>query len=334
LSAVLLTLLLATNPFQLPKGLQDQPLEIPADNPMTPGKIKLGEQLFFDARLSKTKKMACLTCHLPEKGWTDGLPLSPKFDGSLNTRHTPTLMGAGYYPDLYWDGRAKGLEAQILAAWKSQMGAVPDEIAAELAAIPKYKAQFEKEMGGAPSGDLIVKALATFVRTLHAGDTAYDKLAGNPKKFEDSDIGKGFKVFTEVANCSLCHAPPVFTDFAFHNVGIGFDTVTPDNGRGKFLTDAAAKTKAPVPAEAAQMMGAFKTPSLRGIALTAPYFHDGRAKSLEEAVDLMLAGGVKNEKLDEKLKPVTLLPEQRKHLLAFLKALSPPVQKYKKPKLP
>jgi len=101
--------------FALPRGLQDQPMDVPADNPIVAGKINLGEQLFFDKRLSKTKQMSCETCHVPEKGWTDGLALSPKFDGSMNTRHSPTLYGVAFYPDLYWDGRAKGLEAQILA---------------------------------------------------------------------------------------------------------------------------------------------------------------------------------------------------------------------------
>ena len=102
--------------FKPPRGLEDMEIPVPADNALTPGKIKLGEQLFFDKRLSKSKAMSCETCHVPEKGWTDGQKLSAKFDGSLNTRHTPTLYGAGYYSELYWDGRAKGLEAQILAA--------------------------------------------------------------------------------------------------------------------------------------------------------------------------------------------------------------------------
>ena len=94
--------------FVLPRGLQSMPIPVPPDNPMTAGKIKLGEQLFFDKRLSRTKQMSCETCHVPEKGWTDGLALSPRFDGSMNTRHTPTLYGTAYYPDLYWDGRCQG----------------------------------------------------------------------------------------------------------------------------------------------------------------------------------------------------------------------------------
>ena len=318
--------------FVPPRGLQDQEIVVPADNPITKGKIALGEQLFFDTRLSKTKAMSCETCHVPEKGWTDGLALSPKFDGSPNTRHSPTLYGAGFYPELYWDGRAQGLEAQILAAWKGQMGADTAAVAGELAAIPAYKAAFEKELGGPPTEDRIVKALGSFVRTIHAGDTPWDRM--DPKTRDASEAGRGFEVFSKVAECTLCHLPPVLSDTLFHNTGIGTDKAKPDPGRGKYLTDAAQKAGKPVPEEAAKMMGAFKTPSLRGVALTAPYFHDGRAATLEEAVDLMIKGGIPNPNLDEKLKPKTLTARQRTELLAFLKSVTPESKPYPRPKLP
>lgn len=318
--------------FQLPRGLQDQPMDVPADNPMTAGTIKLGEQLFFDKRLSKTKQMSCETCHVPEKGWTDRLALSPKFDGSMNTRHSPTLYGVAFYPDLYWDGRAKGLEAQVLAAWKGQMGADPDPIARDLEAIPGYKAAFEKEMGGPPSADRVVKAIATFVRTIHAGDTPWDRLTGKAR--DASEAGKGFKVFSEVASCTNCHLPPVGSDTLFHNVGIGYDKEKPDLARGAILQAAAQKAGRPLTAEEEKQMGAFKTPTLRGIALSGPYFHDGRAKTLDEAVDLMLKGGIKNDTLDEKLQPKTITAEQRKQLFVFLNSLTPDNKPYKRPTLP
>jgi cytochrome c peroxidase len=312
--------------FTLPRGLQDNPIEIPADNPLTAGKVALGKQLFFDPRLSKTKAMSCETCHVPEKGWTDGLPLSAKFDGSLNVRHSPTLYGAAYYPDLYWDGRAKGLEAQILAAWKGQMGADPEQVSKDLEAIPAYKAAFEKELGGPPTGDRIVKALGSFVRTIHAGDTPYDR---DPGRYQ-----AGFKVLSEVASCTLCHLPPVYSDTLFHNVGVGVAAPKPDPGRGKIVADAAAKASRPATPEELKLQGAFKTPTLRGVALTAPYFHDGSAATLEEAVDYMLRGGTANANLDEKLKPKTLTAQQRKDLLAFLRALTPETRPYPRPTLP
>ncbi|HET7292540.1 MAG TPA: cytochrome c peroxidase [Vicinamibacteria bacterium] len=312
-----------------PQGVHDMPVEAPADNAITAGKIRLGEQLFFDKRLSKTKAMSCETCHVPEKGWTDGLALSPKFDGSLNTRHTPTLYGVAYYPDLYWDGRAKGLEAQILAAWKGQMGADPEQVAKELEAIPGYKSAFEAELGGPPTGDRIVKALATFVRTIHAAPTPWDRMSA-----QERDRNAGFKVFSEKARCTLCHLPPLFSDTLFHNVGIGYDKEKPDLGRGKHLADAAQKAGQTAPAEAQSLEGAFKTPTLRGAELSGPYFHDGRAGSLAEAVDLMLKGGIPNPRLDEKLKPATLTAMERSALLAFLESLTPEKRPYPRPKLP
>jgi cytochrome c peroxidase len=312
--------------FTPPKGLQDNPIIVPADNPMTAGAIALGQQLFFDKRLSKTKTMSCETCHVPEKGWTDGLKLSPKFDGSMNVRHSPTLYGVAYYPDLYWDGRAKGLEAQILAAWKGQMGADPDAVAKDVEAIPAYAAAFAKELGGPPTGDRIVKALATFVRTIHAAATPYDR---NPGRYQ-----AGFKVLSEVASCTLCHLPPVYSDTLFHNVGVGVAAEKPDAGRGKIVADAAAKASREVTAEEQKLQGAFKTPTLRGLALTAPYFHDGGVATLEAAVDYMLGGGTANPNLDEKLKPKTLTAQQKKDLLAFLRALTPESKPYPRPQLP
>ena len=324
---------LSAQEYKLPKGLADQEFApVPADNPITAGKVKLGEQLFFDKRLSKTKQMACETCHVPEKGWTDALALSPKFDGSVNVRHSPTLYDVAFYPDLYWDGRAKGLEAQILAAWKGQMGGDPDAVAKDLEAIPAYKEAFERELGGPPTGDRVVKALATFVRTIHAGDTPWDRLSA--KDQEKGAVGRGFYVFAKVAQCTLCHLPPVFSDGLFHNVGVGSGATKPDLGRGKILADAAAKANQPAPPDVEKLQGAFKTPTLRGAALSGPYFHDGHVKTLEEAVDAMIKGGTPNPHLDEKLKPATLTPKERGDLLAFLKSLTPDNKPYKRPALP
>lgn len=319
--------------FTPPQAFVSMPIPVPENNPMTSGKITLGEQLFFDKRLSRTKQMSCETCHVPEKGWTDGLALSPRFDGSMNTRHTPALYGVAYFPDLYWDGRAKGLEAQILAAWRAQMGADPEAIAKEIGEIAGYKDAFQKEFGGTAAGQTVVQALAAFVRTIHA-DTPWDRQRQDAASLNRTEAGRGFNVFSEAAHCTNCHLPPIFSDTLFHNTGIGTDKPNPDMGRGKFLTDSANSAKQPVPPDAKTMMGAFKTPSLRGIGLTAPYFHDGRAATLEEAVDLMVQGGIKNDNLDEKLQPVALTPQQKKELLTFLRAITPAVTPYKRPVLP
>jgi cytochrome c peroxidase len=317
-----------------PKGLQDMEIPTPEDNPITAGKIKLGEQLFFDKRLSKGKDMSCETCHVPEKGWADGQEFSRKFDGTLNTRHTPTLFGVAFYPELFWDGRAQGLEKAMLEVLKNQMGSEPDEVARELEQIPAYKAAFETELGGPPTGDRVAKALATFTRTIHAGDTPFDNL---PEGSEDSEPAQGFKVFSEVGHCTLCHLPPLFSDTLFHNIGVGMDRPKPDRGRGRILENMVPETGEARTAAlrmARTLTGAFKTASLRGLAHTAPYFHDGRAKTVEDAASVMMAGGIANRYRDEKLKAWPLTPQQRELILAFLRSLSPELKPYPRPELP
>jgi cytochrome c peroxidase len=310
-------------------------MAVPADNPMTPEKIALGKQLFFDTRLSKTGKMSCETCHLPEKGWADGKALSAKFDGSMNTRHTPTLLNVGYNKQYYWDGRAPTLEAQILAAWRGQMGADPDAIAATLNGIEGYKTAFQKVMGGPASAQNIPQAIAAFVRTIKSENAPWDAYEKGDKSAVSEDAIKGFNIFSadNKANCTLCHLPPLYSDTLFHNTGIGSDKPNPDPGRGKILADAAKQKGTPDP-EAAKMMGAFKTPTLRSITETAPYFHDGRAQTLEEAVDLMLNGGIRNSNVDEKLKKRAIQPEEKAQLMAFLKSLTPEQKPFEKPQLP
>ena len=310
-------------------------MEIPADNPQTPEKIELGKMLFFDTRLSKSGKTSCETCHLPEKGWADAQVFSTKDDGTKNTRHTPTLYNVGFYRQWYWDGRAPTLEAQILAAWKGQMGADPDQIVMKLNAIPGYKDAFQKATGGPATPDAVTHALANFVRTIKSEGAAWDKYEAGDKTAVSQDVIDGFDVFTSTrrANCTLCHLPPLYTDTLFHNVGVGQDKPMPDMGRGKILADA-AKAKNTTDPDADKMMGAFKTPTLRGIVNTAPYFHDGRAKNLDDAVDFMVKGGIRNDHVDEKLKPRQMRPEDKMKLIAFLKSLTPEDKPFEKPKLP
>jgi cytochrome c peroxidase len=310
-------------------------MPVPADNPITPEKVALGKQLFFDKRLSSTGMMSCETCHLPEMGWTDGKVLSPRFDGGMNTRHTPTLINVGYYTEWYWDGRATTLEAQILAAWRSQMGADPDQVSMTLNGIEGYRTQFEQHMGGPATPDLVTKALATFVRTLVSDNAPWDRYEKGDRTAVSDEVVAGFMVFSdsEKANCTLCHLPPLYTDALFHNVGVGYDKPMPDPGRGKTLADRATAAGTTDPTAAA-MNGAFKTPTIRSITETGPYFHDGRSQTLEEAIDFMLAGGIANPNRDEKLQARTLTPEERTQLLAFLRSLTPESTPFERPALP
>src|SRR5438552_15880997 len=310
-------------------------MAMPPDNPVTPDKVEHDQKLFFDTRLSKTGNMSCETCHQPDKGWTDGKPLSARFDGSMNTRHTPTLYNVGYYKQWYWDGRAATLEGQVTAAWRGQMGGDPDAVAIKLTGIGAYEADFQKASSGPATAGNIAQALATFLRTIRSQDSPWDKYQAGDKSAVNDYVVKGFDVFSnsDKANCTLCHLPPLYTDTLFHNVGIGFDKPMPDLGRGKILGDAAEKKGAKDP-EADKMKGAFKTPTLRSITETAPYFHDGRSKKLEDSVDFMLKGGIKNPNLDEKLKPKMLKADERSQLLAFLKSLTPEQKLFEKPQVP
>src|SRR5438105_14174602 len=215
------------------------------------------------------------------------------------------------------------------------MGGDPDAVAMTLNGIDDYKADFQKVFNGPATAENIAKSLATFVRTIKSEDSPWDKYQKGDKTAVSDDAVKGFTVFSDSdkANCTLCHVPPLFTDTLFHNVGIGFDKPMPDLGRGKILGDAAEK-KGTTDPDAEKMKGAFKTPTLRSITETAPYFHDGRSKKLEDAVDLMLKGGIKNPHLDEKLKPKMISKDERSQLMAFLKSLTPQGQSFEKPTVP
>ncbi len=296
-------------------------MAIPPDNPMTPEKVALGRQLFFDERLSVDGTRSCYSCHVCEHGLTDGLPKAIGAGNKTLTRSSPTLWNIGYHKEFYWDGRSGSLEKQALAAWTgANMGAKADEIVAKLNALQGYKSQFQKVFGSDASPDNVVKAISAFERTIISGDTAWDRYkAGDTSAMNESGV-RGWNIFQSI-KCNNCHDGVLFTDQQYHNVGIGMDAKEPDVGRFK-VTNKPEDT------------GAFKTPTLRDIANSAPYFHDGSAKTLEEALDIMLAGGKPNEHLDKKnLEVHKILPEQRVDVLNFLKALSVDC-KLKKPALP
>jgi cytochrome c peroxidase len=306
-----------------PKALPE--LKTPADNPITPEKVALGKQLFFDKRLSKDGSASCESCHYADKGWTDAKPLSTKVGGAVNTRHTQTFWNVGYYDQYYWDGRSPTLEKTVEAAWKNQLGADPAAVAATLGKIPGYTIQFKTIFGsGEATAEMVSKAIASFMRVaLRSGDAPWDKYEGGDKAAVSESAVRGFELFRNKAGCAACHAPPLYTDGAYHNVGIGYDKPEPDVGRGKVTSDEKDN-------------GKFKTPTLRSITTSGPYFHDGRAATLEEAVDYMLSGGIKdkNPNLDPQLKPVKLSKAEREDLLAFLKALEAPAQAFERPTLP
>jgi cytochrome c peroxidase len=285
---------------------------IPGDNPLTPEKVALGRQLFFDERLSIDGSRSCYSCHVCEKGLTDGLAKAIGPGNKTLARSSPTLWNIGYHKEFYWDGRSGSLEKQAMAAWTGGNMAVGEktlEIVARINALQGYKDQFQKVFQSDATPENMMKAIAAYERTIISGNTAWDRYrAGDQSAMSQSAI-RGWNIFQAI-KCNNCHDGVLFTDQQYHNIGIGMDQEKPDVGR--FTV-----TKKP------EDTGAFKTPTLRDIAKSAPYFHDGSAKTLEEAVDIMLAGGKPNQYLDKKnLQPQKILPEQREDVLNFLRALS------------
>lgn len=292
----------------------------PVDNPTTLEKAALGKQLFFDPRLSGDGSMACQGCHYRHLGWTDGLELSRKVGGGMNTRHTPSVYNTGYYTSWYWDGRAKTLEGQITAAWKGQIGADPAKAAAVIAAVPGYQVQFQQVFGSAPDPDNIAKALAAFLRTLNSGEAAWDRQAAGDKLAVSADAVAGYELFTGKAGCAGCHQPPLFSDSQFHNIGLEAGKAKPDPGRYAVTKEA-------------QDMSAFKTPTLRSIAISAPYFHDGSVTSLEAAVRYMASGGKADANKSGLLIDRQLSDQEIAQLVAFLNTLTSE-ESFEAPKLP
>jgi cytochrome c peroxidase len=298
-------------------------METPADNPITKEKIELGKMLFFDKRLGKDGKFSCESCHFVDKGWADAKQFSEKANGKSNGRHTPSLFNVGYLKAWYWEGRAATLEKQVIAAWKGQMGAGDDldGRVAEIAKHDEYNKRFKAVFGKAPNPDDVVKAIATFVRSIRSGNAPFDRFEKGDKKAISESAARGWELFRNKANCATCHVPPLYTDNKYHNVGIGYDKPEPDVGRFKITKKDEDK-------------GRFKTPSLRSVTTHAPYFHDGSAATIEAAIDYMLGGGHKNDNLDDGLKKIELTKEEREDLIAFVKALEAPAGTFEPPKLP
>ena len=299
-----------------PVGLP--PVELAAS--VTRENVALGEMLFFDARLGRKGLGACVGCHDPARGWADDGARSTTLAAKPNLRHTPALANLAWVPELGWDGRFTSLEDAVRAHWKGQLDIDPADAIAAIAAIPVYRAHFRRAGGDGPSVDAAVTALAAFAVTRFQGDSPWDRYERGDRAAAGADAEAGYVVFTGKAQCSSCHVPPLYTDHAFHRLGL---IQSQDEGRGRVDPGAA---------------GAFRTPTLRGAALHPPYFHDGSAETLEAAIDWHLAGGTGQgagpDVIDPALVAVALTPEERAQLIAFVRALSPAAVSYPPPELP
>ncbi len=307
----------------VPKGLP--PVPHPEDNPPSPEKIALGKQLFFDKRVSRGSKLACVNCHVPQKGYTDGKRFATGVTGKQGGRSAPSLINAAYNRFLFWDGREPSLEAQALGPIQNpiEMNMSLEDLVAKLKPIEGYRTQFQEVFGGEITPERIAKALAAFERTILSGDAPYDRFQAGDKTALSAAAQRGMKLFFAEANCSACHPGPNFTDNAFHNVGIGIDRKQPDVGR-----EAISKLGGD--------RGSFKTPTLREVALTAPYMHDGSLKTLEEVIKHYDKGGTPNEWLDDEVFELELTEQEKADLATFLREglSSHNYPMYKPPKLP
>lgn len=300
------------------------PMPIPADNPQSPAKIALGRQLYFDKRLSSDSTISCASCHDPSHYWADTTAVSKGVAHKLGKRNSPTILNAGYSVPQFWDGRAIHLEKQAVGPVSNplEMDLPMPKLLARLNAIPGYRKQFRAVFGTDATADNVAKAIASFERTIANGNSPYDAyLRGNKKAMSPAAL-RGMALFNGKARCISCHSGPYFSDSEYHNLGIGYiNGKYSDVGRYDVT-----KRK--------QDMGAFKTPTLRNVAMTPPYMHDGSLPTLMAVIDAYDRGGVRNPNLDHSIAPLGLTSAQKVDLAAFLKALTGKPVIVMAPKLP
>ncbi len=343
--------LIKDEPFTpvIPRGLQALTLNVyvPPANPLTKGKVELGKQLYFEPRISLDGTVSCASCHNPEKGWTDNAPVATGIDGQKGGRSAPTVLNTAYGKTMFWDGRAPSLEGQSQGPPQNpiEMGKQTyKQIVERLRGISGYREQFQKVFGTDVTLDGMAKAIAAFERaTALSGNSKYDKYqSGDMNALSDSEK-RGMVLFglrlsgdddfkTNVvlkkADCTSCHVGFNFTDEQFHNLGIGWDPEKKDfKDRGRWSVT-------PIGARWDKEIGAFKTPTVRDIARTAPYMHDGSLKTLEEVVEHYNKGGHPNPYLDKDIKKLNLTDQEKADVVAFMKALTGEIIKVPLPKLP
>lgn len=294
-------------------GLEEGAYFVPDDNPLTNEKIDLGRLLFFDKRLSRDNTISCASCHIPAMAFTDGQPVSTGIGGRKGGRSAPTVINRAFSKVQFWDGRAATLEDQALGPLVNPIEhGFPnhEELVKKLNGIEGYKQQFQKVFGTDVTKEGIGKAIAAFERTILSGNSPSDQFdVGGKENALPESAKKGLALFRNKARCTKCHSGFNFTDEKFHNLGIGTDKKNPDPGRYDVTKKSEDK-------------GAFKTPTLREIAHTAPYMHDGRFKSLNEVVDFYNKGGIKNGNQDSLIIPLELTADEKKDLVSYLNALS------------
>jgi cytochrome c peroxidase len=286
------------------------PLPVPQDNQLTADRIALGKRLFYDKELSRTREVACGSCHLQEHAFADPNPLSIGVEGKRGSRNAPSLANMAYNTSYFWDGGVPTLEQQAIGPIINplEMDMKLGEAADRLAADPSYVEQFRRAYGGDPSPGTLTSAIASFVRTLVSGNSRFDRFnRGDSAALTPSERRGLTLFFGEKGDCFHCHIGYNFTNNTFRNNG--FIGQLPDSGRARITENPADR-------------GKFKVPTLRNIALTPPYMHDGSLATLEQVVDHYADLRKVDPNLDPILHPLSLTPQEKADLIAFLKSLT------------
>jgi cytochrome c peroxidase len=303
--------LIAFEARRVPLGL-DAYMPIPDDNPLTADRVALGRRLFFDPILSADGTISCGTCHDPARAFTNGRAIGVGAFGRAGTRSVPAIINRGYGTVFFWDGRAATLEDQVLQPIDNpvELAAGRDRAVARIAADADYRREFAGVFGRAPTTIDLSRALASYVRSILSGASPYDEYSYGRLDALPPQAREGLRLFRGRANCTACHIGPTLTDERFHNTGVAWkDGVLTDEGRF-------AITGQP------QDRGAFKTATLREIARTAPYMHDGSLETLSDVIAFYNRGGHPNPHLDQELRPLNLSDADTRALETFLRMLS------------
>jgi cytochrome c peroxidase len=275
----------------IPLGL-DLYMPVPDSNPLDAETIRRGRELFRDRRLSRDRSLSCASCHRPDRGFSDGRPVAVGIAGRTGRRNVPALINRGYGRAFFWDGRTTTLEDTVLRpiAAHNELDLSIDEAAVRVGM----------------TRDDMARALASYVRSILSGDSRFDRFVNGDRRALNAQQQRGLQVFRGKGNCTACHVGPNFTDERLHNTGVAWRT-------GRLTDDGGG-------------LGAFRTPTLREIARTAPYMHDGSLRRLEDVVDFYERGGHPNPHLDEEIRPIRFTADEKRDLVAFLRTLSGRVQ--------
>lgn len=295
-------------------------IPFPADNPYSAEKAQLGKMLFFDQRLSRNFNMNCATCHNPSLGWEDGVAGAFGGQGATLSRHSPTTLNMAWGNSFFWDGRATTLEEQIRGPVESpnEMNIPLSTVVKRLRNVEGYRSQFERVFPGkGVHEDGILKAIATYERTLVSGTAPFDRWIEGDEAALPESAKRGFALFNGKAACSQCHTGWNMTDNQFHDIGLP----TSDDGR-MTLTGSSADQHA------------FKTPGLRNIRQRAPYMHNGSLATLEQVITHYISGGIPRQSRSHQMQPTPLNSRETSDLAAFLESLTGDDQPVSLPILP